>query len=95
MGLDLSLEMSISREEFLRLLPWAVGVAAIQEVDGAFSEGQGDHRWTIRLLPLTDRQLGRVILPRHRVDLHFDGYSEEEVEAFMTRFHRGFQRGGG
>ena len=95
MGYDLSLEMSISRAEFLRLLPSAVGVAAIQEADGVFSEGDGERRWTLRLIPLPDRCLGSVVLPRHRVDLHFRGYPEEEREAFMARFHRGFQRGGG
>ena len=49
----------------------------------------------MRLLPLADRRLGSVVLPRHRVEISLDGYSEEEARAFMARFHRGFQRGGG
>jgi len=91
----LSLEMSLSREEFLRLLPGAVNVVAIQEADGVFSQCDGQRRWALRLLPLADRRLGSVVLPCHRVDISLEGYSEDEAEAFMARFHRGFQRGGG
>lgn len=95
MSIHLSLEMSLSREEFLRLLPSAVDLATIREEDGLFSWGDGRRRWTIRLLPLADRSLGSVMLPCHRVEICLDGHSDLEAAAFMTRFHRGFQRGGG
>ena len=94
-GVPLNLEMSLSREEFLRLLPGAVGLAAVDEEVGVFSGSQGKQRWSIRLLPLADHRLGSVVLPRHRVEISLDGYSEDEARAFMARFHRGFQRGGG
>lgn len=87
--------MCISREEFLRLLPAAVGPAWIEKEAGLFCGGDGGQGWTLRLLPRSDRRLGSVILPRHQIDLRFEGYLDEEVEAFMVRFHRGFQRGGG
>ena len=45
-----SLEMSLSREEFFRLLPAAVGAF---KVDGELGRGSdGDRRWAIRLVPL-------------------------------------------
>ncbi|HEY3400809.1 MAG TPA: hypothetical protein VGK03_09285 [Geothrix sp.] len=95
MNTSLSLEMSLSREEFLRMLPGAVGRATVAEADGVFSGSDGGRCWAIRLVPLADRRLGRVVLPRHRVEICLDGYSGEEAEAFLARFHRGFQRGGG
>jgi hypothetical protein len=88
-----SLEMSISREEFLRLLPSAVGPF---EVDGdSIRPSGGDRRWTIRLVPLADRPLGGVVVPRHRVEIALETGAETEGEAFMARFARAFLRGGG
>ena len=103
MVIALSLDMSLSREEFLRLLPAAVGQVSVGE-DGVFAGGDGGDggdggggqmNWSLRLVPLADRHLGSVILPCHRVEIRLDGYSDMAAEAFMARFHRGFQRGGG
>lgn len=93
--MSVRLEMSLSLEEFLRLLPGAVGQAPADEGEGRFSGGEGGRRWSLRLLRLPDRRLGSVILPRHRIELRFKSHSAEEIEAFMARFHRGFMRGGG
>jgi len=91
----LDLEMTLSREEFLRLLPGAVGLAEVEGVEDVFSGSDGSRRWAIRLVSLADLRLGSVSLPRHRVEIHLGDYSGGEAEAFMVRFHRGFQRGGG
>ncbi len=90
-----TLDMSISREEFLRLLPAAVGLSPFAEADGTFTGKDGPRCWTVRILPLADHRLGSVVLPCHRVEIHLDGYSNEAAEWFLARFHRGFQRGGG
>jgi hypothetical protein len=88
-----NLEMSLSREGFLRLLPAAVGPF---EVDGqTVRRSDGDPRWTIRAVPLADHQLGSVAVPRLRVEIDLDASSEAEAEAFMDRFHRAFLRAGG
>ena len=87
--------MSISREEFLRLLPVAVGQSSFTEEHGVFISSDGSRRWLIRFLPIADHRLGSVVLPRHRIDITFEGYSDQAVIAFLARFHRGFQRGGG
>ncbi len=84
-----TLEMSIGREEFLRLFS---SVVPSFQVDGETI------RWScciIRLVPLTDRGIGSVTIPRHRVEIVLDACSEEEGENFMARFHRAFLRGGG
>ena len=84
--------MSLLREEFFRLLPAAV---AAYEVDGDTVRWSEDgRRGTIRLVPLPDRRLGSVVVPRHRVEIALE-VTEAEGEAFMARFHRAFLRGGG
>jgi hypothetical protein len=88
-----SLEMSLSREEFFRLLPAAVGAFV---ADGDTVRPAGAHRgWVIRLVPLADHRSGSVVIPRHRVDIVLEDCSKPEAEAFMARFRRGFLRGGG
>jgi hypothetical protein len=85
--------MSLLREEFLRLLPGAV---AAPELDGDAVRWSEDGRdGFIRLVRLPGRRLGSVDLPRHRVEIVLEGWSEAEGEAFMVRFHRAFLRGGG
>ncbi|WP_243287935.1 hypothetical protein [Geothrix terrae] len=90
----LDLEMAISREEFLRLLPGAAGSFTEGE-EGLFRGVEGAGRWSIRLVPLADLRLGSVVLPRHRVEVRLTGCPAETAEAFLARLLRGFMRGGG
>lgn len=85
--------MSLSREEFFRLLPAAVG--PFQRDGDTVRWSDGDRGWTIHLVPLADRRVGSVAVPRHRVEIAADACSEAEGEAFVDRFLRGFLRGGG
>ena len=89
------MDMSISREEFLRLLPGAVGACPLEEEDGVFSGRDGLQRWTVRIIPLADHRLGSVVLPSHRIEIQLEGYSDEAADGFLARFQRGYQRGGG
>lgn len=85
--------MTISREEFFRLLPAAVGPF---EVDGETIRGSGgDCRWRLDLVPLPDRRVGSVTVPRQQIVITIEACSGAEAGAFMERFHRGFLRGGG
>jgi hypothetical protein len=88
-------EMALSREEFLRLLPKAVPTPFAEGPEGTFRPADGAARWTLRLVPLAPLHLGGLDLPRHRVELGLEGLDEPAAEAFLARFHRGFQRGGG
>jgi hypothetical protein len=88
-----TLEMTISREEFLRFLRAVVPAA---EDDGETVRWlDGNRRWTIRLVPLSPRPMAGAALPRHRVEIVLDACTEDEGDAFMARFHRAFLRGGG
>jgi sulfur carrier protein ThiS len=97
-----SLEMGVARDEFFRLLLAVIPHFETSDEPPTVASGlsrttmrwtDGDRRGTIRLAALPDPlALG---LPRHRVDIVLAGWSEEEGEAFLVRFHRAFLRGGG
>jgi len=93
MNFQRTMEMSLSREEFLRLLPAAVGSFVVNGDEVRRSDG--NRGWVIRLVPLADHRVGSVVVPRHRVEIVLEGYSEADADAFMNRFHRAFMRGGG
>ncbi len=84
-------DATITRQDFLRILPAATGEAEIREVAGVFF-GRG---WSLRLTAIPPLEIGRVRLERHRVEIEFDGLTEAEQERFMQRFSLHYQRGGG
>jgi hypothetical protein len=88
-----TIEMSVSREEFFRLLPAAVGEFALEGQVVRWSDR--GCRGTIRLIPLPAHRLGSVIVPRHRVEIVLEGCTEADSSTFMDRWHRAFLRGGG
>jgi hypothetical protein len=90
-----SYEMTISREEFLRLLPGAVEGSIYREEGGDVTCGDADHGWRLRLEALPPLCHGTLALPRHRVEIRLTGYGSGEAEAFLSRFESRFQRGGG
>jgi hypothetical protein len=86
-----SYDATISRGDFIRLLPAATGETGFIEQDGLF-RGRG---WSLRFVPIPWLEIGMVRLERHRVELAFEGMTPEAEEAFMQRFTLYYQRGGG
>ena len=87
-------EMGITRAEFLRLLPAAVGHAPFL-IDGDEIHGDGAPSWRIKLRELPERRIGLVVLPVLEVELAVDTPSSAQAQAFVDRFLLGFQRAGG
>jgi len=87
--------MSIAREDFLRLLPLAVGGVDFRASGDVFSHQEGDRRWEVHLAARSSLSLGTLVLPRHQVEVRLTGYEPSEAQAFLKRFERHFQRGGG
>lgn len=84
-------DATITRQDFLRILPAATGETKIREsADGYFGRG-----WSVRLTAIPVLEIGSVRLERHRVEIEFDGLTEAEQERFMQRFTLHYQRGGG
>ncbi len=92
---EFSWDMSISRIEFERSLPAAVDNAAYAVDGNVFSHDGGGRSWRITLEPLPDRVIALLRLPRHRVGFRLDGFDAAARAAWIERFARYFQRGGG
>ncbi|MDH4335614.1 MAG: hypothetical protein OEW24_10265 [Chloroflexota bacterium] len=94
-ALVLEQEMSISREEFLRVLPAAVAPDRFS-IDGGEVRRQGEDRsWRMVLRALADRRLGQLRLPRLQVQIYLSGYSRADSDSFLGRFELYFRRAGG
>ena len=92
---DFSWDMSISRIEFERSLPDAVDNVAYTVQGAVFAHEADDRGWRIELEPLPDRVIALLRLPRHRVNFSLRGYDDAACAAWVDRFRRYFQRGGG
>lgn len=86
--------MGITRAEFLRLLPAAVGHAPFR-IDGDEIHGGGAPSWQIKLREMPKRRIALVAIPVLVVELLVDSPSGTEAQAFVDRFLLGFQRTGG
>jgi len=60
MDFQRTMEMSLSREEFLRFLPAAVGSFVVNGDEVRRSDG--NRGWVIRLVPLADHRVGSVVV---------------------------------
>ncbi len=83
-------EMGITREEFMRLLPVAVGGDSFQDRGDAL-HGTG---WRVRLATLPPRRIALVAMPVLEVILEMES-DGEAAAAFVQRFLLGYQRAGG
>ena len=83
-------EMGITREEFVRLLPVAVGGGGFEDRGDAV-QGAG---WRVRLAPRPHRRIALVALPVLEVVLELEADGEEAL-LFVERFLLGYQRAGG
>lgn len=88
--------MTISRDDFLRRLPGAVGGEVAGNDGSDCYTGIGEQgRWTVRLAPLPELTIGRIRLPRLQVHLELDGFDQPARKSFLARWELNFRRGGG
>lgn len=85
--------MSITRAEFLRLLPVAVGGADFTVEGDAIMSRDAAPDWRIEIEERPSRAFGPVALPVLAVRITVPDPAASR--AFLERFHRGFQRAGG
>lgn len=87
--------MGITHSEFFRTLPTALAPSpyTVQGHDVIVSD---DVRClVISLAPEGRRRIASLSLPTTQVHFTFSGYSPQDIDQFMARFDRAFQRGGG
>jgi hypothetical protein len=90
----LALEMTISKDEFLRRLPGAVG-CAFEQVGNEFQGHLGERPWRLHLADMPGTSLGVLKLDRLLVEIELPGFSPGERDEFLSRFRLHYQRGGG
>ena len=95
MKLPRSFEMTVTRAEFMRLLPAAVGGDVFAEEPDAFVHREPNRSWRIGFQALPELRIALVKLVRHRVEFEFEGYAANEIDVFMARFELYTRRGGG
>ncbi|MCP5368086.1 MAG: hypothetical protein H6907_21185 [Hyphomicrobiales bacterium] len=89
-------QMGFSRTDFVRTLPRVFGPDACQVAGdrATWSDGAG-RRVEIEMGPERERRIALIRLPYMDVRLRLTGFTDAEAAAFMVRFDRSYQRGGG
>jgi hypothetical protein len=60
-----------------------------------FNHVEDGRRWSLRQSDPRDRVIGSLCVPRGDVEFVFRRYEFPDINAFMSRFHAHFRRGGG
>ena len=87
--------MGITHSEFFRTLPAALPTLPCTIQGHEVIVGDDTRRLVITLSPEGRRRIASLSLPTTQVHFTFSGYSSQDIERFMSRFDRAFQRGGG
>ncbi len=87
--------MALTRGDFLRLLPVAVGNAPYRVQGEEIASNGSSPAWRIRLEERPARAFGPVAIPVLAVTLYIEGAPEETAHSFVARFLLGYQRAGG
>jgi len=88
-------QMAVTLDDFARTLPAVVGGLDCRLEGRSARIVHADGEILITLQPTAERRLGSFVIPATPVEFRFVGLGEEERRAFMHRFDRHFQRGGG
>jgi len=88
-------QMGITHRDFFRLLPFALGTDQFSATSNSASLKAGKMSVDIELGAEGNRQIALLAIPTTPVKMTLNGFSDSEMEAFMTNFERAYQRGGG
>jgi len=88
-------EVNITRKEFLRQLPDAIGNLKFDVEGNQVIVKDGDKRVCITVKDEGTGSMGALDTPMKAISFAFDGYSEEEIEAFMDNYDENTMRFGG
>ncbi len=88
-------DMAITVPDFFRLLPRALDERDHTITGHTASVGTADKGVVIAIEPAEPRLIALIVVERCTVTLTFTGMAEDERDAFLFRFDRAYQRGGG
>ncbi len=89
-------EMGISHADFRRIFP-----RLVSDAESDFDGGRASVRWqdgsrlVVHLSPEGERRIALLRLPTTDLRFEFHAFTASRCAAFMQRFDRAFQKGGG
>jgi hypothetical protein len=87
--------VQLTREEFLRQLPDAIGDMSFRDEGNEIVIGDSTKSVRIKLADLGTEDIGSLHLPMQQVDFRFQNMATGEIESFMTRWDEHKLRMGG
>lgn len=87
--------MGITRAEFIRLLPVAIGRDEARLANDALSGTWEGLHWRLRIAEKPPRRVAQLSVPVLEVVLDFPAAAPGQARAFVERFLRAYQRAGG
>ena len=88
-------EMAVTHEDFYRSLQNALRGEKCSIEGRLVCITSPSGNWTIELSPESTRKIALLSLPKTRVKLKFENYSDIDLQNTLERFNRAFQRAGG
>ena len=93
--LKISKTLAVTKADFLRLLPSAMCGLSYKIKQNDIVAIQKKSRIEINLQEKKSRKIGAISLPQLQIDFCFVDWQKVDVDRFIERFNRNFQRGGG
>jgi len=94
-AVSLTREMSITHDDFFRLLPGAISNAPFSTQQNEINIDTGKGSVTISLAAESLRKIASIQLPVTRMTMKFNGFTDDDRAEFLARFNLAYQRGGG
>lgn len=89
------LEMGITRSEFVRLLPVAIGRGEARLTNDSLCGTWEGLDWRLTIAERPSRRIAQLSVPVLEVVLDFPGAAPARARPFVERFLRAYQRAGG
>jgi hypothetical protein len=88
-------EMTITYDDFMRVLPRAIGSHEFAISDQQIFFSNKIYTMQIKLSDQQQWGIGSLKLPRLQVEISLENCSEADANAVMRQFDRSYQKGGG
>ncbi len=87
--------MAYTHAEFKRLLPYALKGRDYTDHGSRIEAIDGETRICIHLGDEYERRIASLSMPVCDITLELEGFSDDQTRAFLNKFDRTYQRGGG
>jgi len=88
-------EMTITHDDFFRLLPKALADYQFRIAGNLIRVILHSGSVNIQLMPETKRKIGNLELPVTHMAFHFKNIAPDQMQIFFEKFDRSYQKGGG